>query len=180
MFRLAVRDDLELLLPELSHAGLMFRCVDDHRASLRTWLPWVDATRSPDDTASFIVTARDQYTAGTALHLVLWTGDAPVGTIGFNKIDALNRRAEVGYWLSPDFCGRGLMTDACRALLRHGFDTLSLHRIEIRCADANRRSAAVAERLHFRHEATLRESLRYQDTVHDERVYGLLRREFLP
>jgi ribosomal-protein-serine acetyltransferase len=60
------------------------------------------------------------------------------------------------------------------ALLRHGFRTLKLNRIEIRAGVRNRRSRAIPERLGFRHEGTLRQAEWLADRFVDHAVYGLL------
>ena len=82
------------------------------------------------------------------------------GVIGFYRVDWFHRSVEVGYWLAEELQGRGLVTRACRALVAHAFGSMDVHRVEIRAGVDNRRSRAVAERLGFRHEGTLREAQR--------------------
>jgi RimJ/RimL family protein N-acetyltransferase len=62
---------------------------------------------------------------------------------------------EIGYWIHVDFAGQGLATETSAALVRVVFEVLKLKRVEIRCAPANVRSAAVPRKLGFTHEATL-------------------------
>jgi ribosomal-protein-serine acetyltransferase len=70
------------------------------------------------------------------------------------------------------------MTAAVTALLRHGFRTLRLNRIEIRAGVRNRRSRAIPERLGFRHEGTLRQAERLAERFVDHAVYALLASEW--
>jgi ribosomal-protein-serine acetyltransferase len=68
------------------------------------------------------------------------------------------------------------MTAAVAALVNHAFDGLQLNRLEIRTAVENARSRAVAERLGFRFEGTLRQSYRVTDERYsDDAVSSLLR-----
>ncbi|HET9627300.1 MAG TPA: GNAT family N-acetyltransferase [Kofleriaceae bacterium] len=59
-------------------------------------------------------------------------------------------RAELGYWIAPALWGQGLMTEAARAVLRAGFDTIGLHKITVGCLEANAASRRVIEKLGFR------------------------------
>jgi RimJ/RimL family protein N-acetyltransferase len=64
---------------------------------------------------------------------------------------------EIGYWIRAAHINRGLATEAAGALTRVGFEIERLARIEIHCGPRNLRSAAVARKLGYTHEATLRE-----------------------
>ena len=70
------------------------------------------------------------------------------------------------------------MTAAVSALVRYGFYTLKLNRVEIRAGIRNRRSRAIPERLGFRHEGTLRQAERLADRHVDHAVYGMLAGEW--
>ena len=61
MFSKPLRDGFELRLVEERHAEEMFAVVDRERQHLRAWLPWVDATRSPDDSLAFIRASLEQF-----------------------------------------------------------------------------------------------------------------------
>jgi RimJ/RimL family protein N-acetyltransferase len=63
---------------------------------------------------------------------------------------------EIGYWIHVDQINRGLATELAGALTRVGFEVDGLRRIEIRIVPANTRSAAVARKLGYVHEGTLR------------------------
>ncbi|HJW71876.1 MAG TPA: GNAT family protein [Geothrix sp.] len=158
----------------LRDAGALFQLVDGNRDRLRRWLPWPDDNLTKADSRAYILRVRGLARQQLALSFALWWKDQLVGIVGFNWIDHANRSAAIGYWLGAGAEGRGLMTAAVSTLLRHGFRTLQLNRIEIRAGVRNRRSRAVAERLGFRHEGTLRQAERLSDRFVDHAVYGLL------
>src|SRR5262245_23684755 len=56
-----------------------------------------------------------------------------VGMINYNRRDMREKRAELGWLALPAFQGKGFMTEAGRALLRHLFDDLA-------CTRSRRRS----------------------------------------
>jgi RimJ/RimL family protein N-acetyltransferase len=63
---------------------------------------------------------------------------------------------EIGYWIHVDQINRGLATELAGALTRIGFEVDGLRRTEIHCDPQNVRSAAVARKLGYVHEGTLR------------------------
>jgi RimJ/RimL family protein N-acetyltransferase len=62
---------------------------------------------------------------------------------------------EIGYWIHAGRLGKGYVTESTAALTRVAFAVFGAERVEIRCAPGNAASAAVPQRLGFRHEATL-------------------------
>jgi ribosomal-protein-alanine N-acetyltransferase len=88
-------------------------------------------------------------------------------------------RAEVGYELMVPYWGRGLVTEAVRAMLTFGFQAMDLHRVEANVDPANLGSIRVLEKLGFVREGTLRENWRAGGRFVDSALFGLLRREFI-
>ncbi len=83
---------------------------------------------------------------------------------------------ELGYWAVREQRGRGYSVEAARALCDWGWATLDLHRIEWWAMAGNTASRAVAERLGFTVEGTLRNRTIGNDgKPHDWWVGGLLR-----
>jgi RimJ/RimL family protein N-acetyltransferase len=87
-------------------------------------------------------------------------------------------QAEVGYVLHPAHHGHGYATEAVGALLRLGFEDLSLHRIAARCDARNTASARVMERSGMRREAHLVQSEFIKNEWTDELIYAILRSEW--
>ena len=82
-----------------------------------------------------------------------------IGTCGFTKIDTVNDVGEIGYVLNPAYHHIGIATEAADAVMRFGFDTLGLHRIEARFIEGNNASRAVMERLGMTFEGFERDSV---------------------
>ena len=180
MFCARVRDGLDLRLLEERHAPEVFALVDQDRGYLREWLPWVDATRALDDSLSFIRSSLEQFASNNGFAAGIWSGGRFAGVVGTHKIDWLNRKVEIGYWLGRAFQGRGIVTDACRAVVTHALGELELNRVGILCAAGNTRSSAVPRRLGFTLEGTLRQGQCLQGGYHDLLVFGMLQRDWKP
>lgn len=87
--------------------------------------------------------------------------------------------ADVGWVFAPSAGGRGLATEAARALVAMAFDHYPLHRIAAQLHPDNVRSAALCERLGMTREAHLRRDFPETDgTWGDTAIYGLLREEW--
>ncbi|MFF9151338.1 GNAT family N-acetyltransferase [Streptomyces sp. NPDC014846] len=83
---------------------------------------------------------------------------------------------ELGYWAVKEQRGRGYSVEAARALCDWGWATLDVHRIEWWGMAGNTGSRAVAERLGFTVEGTLRNrGIANDGKPHDWWVGGLMR-----
>ncbi|MGB1252070.1 MAG: GNAT family N-acetyltransferase [Candidatus Promineifilaceae bacterium] len=178
MFSHQINDDIVLRLYAPCHAKELFALADRNRDHLRPWLPWIESTRTVQDQLGFIKAMRTKYGNGTDLAIGIWFQGELVGSIGLHRIDEHNKSAEIGYWLSADAQGKGIMTRACRAVINHGFHDLGLNRITIRVAPDNKASRAIPERLAFVQEGILRQASAHYDGFIDLVFYGMLAAEW--
>ncbi|EAR10217.1 GNAT family N-acetyltransferase [Reinekea blandensis] len=170
--------DLRLVLAEPRYADALFQLVDRNRSYLRRWLPWLDYNLTSDDSQNFLRNCQANYAAQTQLNTLMFLGDELVGTTGFNHINPINHTAEIGYWLGEDYMGQGLMTAATAKIVEVGFERYHLNRQEIRAMTDNAPSRAVAERLGFTHEGTLRQAAHQYGEYFDLENYSLLKSEW--
>ena len=101
-----------------------------------------------------------------------------IGTIGFMWIQEDNNAAEVGYSLARDCWGKGIMTEALRAVLQYGFDEMNLNRIEAQHETTNPASGAVMRKCGMQKEGTLRQRLFNKGRYVDVDLYAILRRDY--
>lgn len=179
MFKLDVDGSTALTMVALPDAEELFALTDSSRHYLREWLPWVDATKTPEDTRNFIQSALNQYANNNGFHCCIRYKGKIAGVIGFHHVDWINRKAAIGYWLGQKYQGRGIMTNCCRALVEFAFSQLQLNRVEIRVASGNGKSRAIPERLGFVQEGILRETEWLYDHFVDSVVYAMLQRDWL-
>jgi [ribosomal protein S5]-alanine N-acetyltransferase len=99
-----------------------------------------------------------------------------VGALGL-RFEPEHDRAELGYWIGKLFWGRGYATEAARALLQYGFDTLGLHRIYARHFTRNPASGRVLQKISMKHEGQRRQHEKKWGSYEDEELYGILKDE---
>ena len=86
--------------------------------------------------------------------------------------------AELGYELDPFHWGNGYATEAARAMVAYGFQTLGLHRVFASCLGDNEASWRLMERLGMRREGVLRAQADLRGLMVDTYLYGLLKEEW--
>jgi len=180
MFLARLRPDLDLRLLEERHAAPVFALVDRDREYLREWLPWVDSTQRQEDSLSFIRASLEQFASNSGFAAGVWWNEQFVGVVGTHKIDWLNRKVELGYWLGKNFQGQGIMTDASRAAVTHLLVEMDLNRVTIQCATGNAKSCAIPRRLGFSLEGTLRDGQLLNGRYEDLLMFAMLRRDWKP
>lgn len=162
----------------LEDVSELYAAIDRNRRYLREWLPWVTPEYNLEHARRFVSDRLVEHDRRGALMCVVRYRGAIAGAIGLHTIDAVNRATSIGYWLDQGHSGRGIMTRACRAVVRAAFKEYRLHRVEIRCATGNHRSCAIPRRLGFTEEGVLREAGLVRDRWLDLRVFSLLEREW--
>lgn len=128
--------------------------------------------------ASFVEQQQVQPRTKFQLAIVLREEERLIGNCGIRLDAADGRKAEIGYELAPTYWGRGLATEAARALIDFGFDTLRLHRIAAWCIAENVGSARVLEKLGMHQEGRVREAEWMKGRWWDSLLYGILDREW--
>jgi ribosomal-protein-serine acetyltransferase len=89
-----------------------------------------------------------------------------------------NKCASIGYWLSKELEGKGIITRSCKAVIDEGFKRLKLNRIEIRAAVENYKSQAIPQRLGFKQEGIIRQAEFVNNQFVDLYVYSMLKEEW--
>ncbi|MBD2020428.1 GNAT family N-acetyltransferase [Leptolyngbya sp. FACHB-36] len=67
--------------------------------------------------------------------------------MGFCGLQPFNQEIEIGWWLAPEYWGKGFATESAQAAMADGFNRLNLSRIVSIAQPANHRSIRVMEKL---------------------------------
>jgi ribosomal-protein-alanine N-acetyltransferase len=89
-----------------------------------------------------------------------------------------SRVAELGYSLSREYWGKGIMTRLIKTVMSVSFKELKLHKIFARCNPENKGSEKVMKNVGMKYEAYMREHEEIKGEFWDLIQYGILRREF--
>ena len=79
------------------------------------------------------------------------------GAIGFNDWSHEHRKAEIGFWLLPEFWKKGIIREVLPAMTNFAFKEMNLHRIEAEVESENHNSRRVLENYGFKFEGLKRE-----------------------
>ncbi|BET67985.1 GNAT family protein [Opitutales bacterium ASA1] len=133
----------------------------------------------PGTAAAWIVTHEAAWNLGRGLTLAIVErdGGTVVGAVGLN-ITPEHRSAELGYWIGAEVWGRGIATEAARALVDHGFGALDLHRVHAHHFARNTASGRVLEKVGMRPEGLRREAFLKWERFEDVREWGMLRSDW--
>jgi len=152
-----IDQDIELRQLELSDAKDIFRTIDNQREYLGKWLPFVQFTNEEKDSENFVKTVIAIPEDKREFVCTIQKRNQFVGLIGFKDTDKINKKTEIGYWLSEDYQKQGIMTKAVSKLCDFAFKNLDINRIQIKCAIKNTSSIKIPQRLGFKFEGIERE-----------------------
>ncbi|NPC49215.1 N-acetyltransferase [Corallococcus sp. AB032C] len=162
-------------------APLALRAIEASLEQLRPWMEW--AKRYPMSVAQQagqLRRMRGLFDLGQdfAYGVLSRDGSEVLGGMGLHPRVG-EGALEIGYWISASHTGQGLATEIAGALTRVAFEVEGVRRVEIHCDPRNVRSAAVARRLGFVHEGTLRQRLVAPDgALRDTMIWTLLVEEY--
>lgn len=148
----------ELVLADLDH--------------LRPWEELARPELTTEDVLAYLAPGLTGWAEGTGVPTAIVLDGQVVGTLAA-RITPATAKAEVGYWLASSAGGHGVMTSSVGALVDALFAD-GVFRVELRTAADNQPSRAVAERLGFTLEGTLRQAYPIEGVRHDLCVYARL------
>jgi ribosomal-protein-alanine N-acetyltransferase len=155
------------------------------KAFLTPWEPvWTGDELSLSAFRARLNRARRDAKSGSAYVFLIFerTSHRLVGGITLGHIrHGVSMCGQIGYWVGEPFAGKGYMTDAVRALVKHSFEKLDLHRLEAACIPSNLRSVRVLEKAGFTQEGLLKSYLKingvWQDHLLFARISGVTDRD---
>lgn len=102
-----------------------------------------------------------------------------VGVIRLHHFNQTDRSATLAVGIhDPNLHGKGLGTQAIRLLLAYGFESLHLHRIDLKVLEYNTRGIACYEKCGFHKEGVLRESAWIDKAWHSDIIMSILEQEY--
>jgi [ribosomal protein S5]-alanine N-acetyltransferase len=122
-----------------------------------------------DDARSFIAMATGR---SPGLLLAIEVQGEAAGGIGIHPLEDVYRgTGEIGYWLAEPFWGKGIVTDAVRALIPVAFAQSGIIRIQAGIFSHNPASMRVLEKCGFVREAVHRDAITKHGVVMDEVLF---------
>ena len=146
---------------------------DASLSELRHWMAWA-TDNDPNSTLDFARMADMSWATGMAHNFCLVHEGEVIGNVGLDLINPMIGSAMIGYWIRSDRAGRGLMTEGAAEVVRHAFEDVDLHRLELHAGLENIASIRVAEKLGFQRRGILRDATYADGAWMDVYAYDLL------
>ena len=90
--------------------------------------------------------------------IIEWTEtNAFAGVMGLYDINFLYHSAEWGFWLLPEFRGKGIIAETTPYIMEYAFNDLNLNRVKAEIETGNTASIRAIQKFGFIHEGTLRQ-----------------------
>ncbi len=107
---------------------------------------------------------------------VIANKDEAIGEIGFVRQDDVHRfSAEIGYWLSQEHWGNGVMSKAVSQVSQYAFEKFEIIRLFADVVEHNQGSSRVLEKCGYKLEGVFQKHIYKDSDFHDQLVYALVR-----
>ena len=150
--------------------------------SVTEFLSW-DAHQDQKKTESFIshvISTYEDEDAPSQWGIELVEEGRVIGITGFISLEKLHERAEIAFIMSPDYAGKGYMTEANQLVLKYGFESLDLNRIQAKAELGNLGSRKTLTKIGMKEEGTLIDFLKIKGTFRTYMYFASLKRDYSP
>jgi ribosomal-protein-alanine N-acetyltransferase len=137
---------------------LMDRFPSPYTMEAAQW--WVNSLLKQDPLINFAIAANDEVVGGIGLEL---------------REDVYRKTALLGYWLSEQLWGKGIMTEAVKLITHYAFANLDIIRIQAGVLSKNPASMRVLEKAGYQKEGISRNAIIKNGEILDEHVYAILK-----
>ena len=155
----------------------LFKIIQNDRKVLDQYQPGTTAIKTKADALNFLKQVQIKTKQGKILWLTILKNEKVVGEIVMHHINHQDKNTKIGYFLSTKAQGQGIMTKTVKVLINVAFSRLHLHKISFEIAASNQKSLAIAKRLGFVYEATLKEQMLISGKYQDEIIYSVFNRK---
>jgi RimJ/RimL family protein N-acetyltransferase len=154
----------------------VWRAAEESQSELLPWMPWYHVGYQVRETRSWLEMQVNAFRIGTEYAFAIESGDGRyLGGCGLSQIDALNRRANLGYWVRTSATRHGVARAAVGQLAAWAFAHTDLVRLEIVVATTNAASQRVADRSGAQREGVLRRRLCVRGQFQDAVMFSLIK-----
>lgn len=161
-------DRLILRAPRPGDGNALHQTVQESQEYLKDWMEW--AVDIPDE-VGYEKLVRENHLAfigRTNLMMLIISKENGklIGATGYHNLNWKVPSFEIGYWIHPNYAGRGYVTEAVNALTDFAFSQFDAERVEILCDADNKASAAVAQKAGYHLDGVLHKHRRHHLTNH--------------
>jgi RimJ/RimL family protein N-acetyltransferase len=182
--------------------GMNAPTITGQRVTLRTVRPEDEATRmrlgwhaaiernyghvsetramTPEEAHHWFLRQQELAADSSRISWVVEASGSLVGVAFLHSLDEGDSKARFAIGLfSPTDTGQGYGTEATRLVLSHAFESMGLHRVDLRVLAFNEGAIASYRKCGFVEEGRERQSCRFDGQWYDDIIMGILSSEFL-
>lgn len=177
---------LVLRAPRVDDVGPLRLALRSNEAHLTPFTPAPPAGASVTTITAVsksIARQRSEWRSGRTFSFLVWPrGDRAPRVIGRVALSGVMRgafhSAYLGYWIDHAEVGRGLATEAVRAVVGFAFEVAGLHRVQAAIMPRNERSVRLITRIGFRREGLAERYLQIAGVWEDHALFAMTREEW--
>lgn len=177
MFSLIVDKEISLKLLTISDSKEFYHLTQKNLKYLSQYMPRILENTSLEFTNTVIRNFSIQYIENKGFKVGVVCRNKLIGLIGFKYLDFKNEKAEIMYWISQSYSGKGVISKCVKKLTEIGFNEYRMNKIVIKTSIDNIPSKRVAEKCGFSLEAIHREDEKLLDGYTDICVYTLFQKK---
>jgi ribosomal-protein-alanine N-acetyltransferase len=120
---------------------------------------------------------KSAYASNSSLVLAICdiTSETHIGNISLQAISWVDRSAEIAFLLGEkNYWGKGVMYDAAKLIIQHGFEALNLHRIHCGTSSDNIGMQKLAEKLGMKKEGVRIDAIFKNGNYYSIYEYGII------
>ena len=100
--------DVQIRPYAVEDAPAVFEAARESIAEIQPWMPWCHDDYSVDESRQWLAAQVQAFHDGTAFEFAMVGKDGRyLGGCGLNQLDAINKRANLGYWVRSSAARRG-------------------------------------------------------------------------
>jgi ribosomal-protein-serine acetyltransferase len=121
-----IDEHVRLIQLQPEQADRLFELTDQNREYLGQFLPWPPYVKSVDDSKKHIEETIQKRIEDSSYTYGIEVDGVIAGDVSIRNLNEAEKTPEIGYWMAPDYAGKGLMTKAVQGLTAYGLDSLGL------------------------------------------------------
>lgn len=149
---IVVDDEILLKQLESEDADELFKLTEQNREYLLPWFEWA-SDLALEKTEDFVKKSYNKNLNREGCDLGIYYNGKLVGIISLsaydNSISTIETEAEISYWLSKDYNGKGIMRRVCKKMEDYCFTKLNFDTLYIIAFTENKASRTIPEKLGF-------------------------------
>ncbi len=149
-------------------------------AELSPWLSWATQDYTIEDSYEYLQGCEQEWEKGIGFnYMILDENKNFMGMISALNVKEVDKKLEIGYWISSSYVGKGYMQEAVK-LIEKEFFGLGINRIVIHTDVLNKKSANVPQKLGYILDGIQRQSLwnKKEQRYRDINTFSKLRSEY--